>query len=88
LWEVGDNVKYSVNNSQTISIGGTEGERTLLAVKVRYEDEETNIDHTKVFEFDVSISDADIQAQIEQYGRDLKTNTTKVRVVALEGSII
>lgn len=79
---------YSVVNSQTVSIGDNPTERTLLAVKVKYVDEVESIDHSKVFEFDVSISDADIQAQIEQYGRDLKSNTAKVRVVALEGSII
>lgn len=79
---------YSVVNSQTVSIGDNPTERTLLAVKVRYEESETSIDHTKVFEFDVTITDEDIKSQIEQYGRDLKSNTAKVRVVALEGSII
>jgi len=78
---------YKVIDSQTVSIGKDDViEQTVLAVKVQYSDD--GIDHTKVFEFDANISDEEIKNQIEQYGRDLKTNELKARKIELEGSIL
>jgi hypothetical protein len=61
-------------------------ERTVLAIKVQYLDD--GLDHTKVFEFEASISDEGIKNQIEEYGRNLKGNEKKVRIIGLEGIII
>ncbi|MGM7720481.1 hypothetical protein [Metabacillus sp. Hm71] len=79
-------MNYKVVESQTITIGNSGGERTVIVIRVRYYTE--TFEHIKVFEVDVNLTTTEIQTLIENYGRELANDEAKTRVVDLEGTII
>ena len=65
---------YRTVDTQVITIGNGAGEKSLLIVKVEFEEE---IIQTKTFEFDINATESEIASAIIKFATELKGNMTK-----------